>query len=518
MAEPSGGGVVQSTTAGSSSLTIDYDAASSSYTLTGSAGSEAFLPSDRSPSSTSGHVIYDKSDGAQLDLFTTSPPSGKARSYVAMGVWRQTQANGAAQDTTFETFVFGNASQNVSVPRTGEASYDVDMVGYFSAPGGDVKSLVGPGVFEADFLSGQFKADIYPQVTDLTTSTGYSGGGVQLIAVGSLSASDGSFAGTAAFQDSINGYYVGPISGRLYGPSAQEVGAEFTGDNPNGGALTGALFGAQSGHAPDENLTLTNIYAQQLFSAIGVELSTNANVSGGFNTASTYMMNGQLTVQPGGVPFSYSPGLSNLQYATYTAADVTSPDRANFTTYQTTVSGVPLQFDLYNVGAGNSELALTYMELGVWRQGTGIPPANDEDLVYSVYGIATPAGQLSRLTGTAQYSGVVYGDAVDSAQAIRYDVAGSSSFSVNFSAQTLAGGLTLNGTAIGGASRNFGSFNFSGPVGLNGNTYALSQGGAGVGQMESLFYGPAAQEVGGPFAIQLNDGTVIAGATAAKRN
>ena len=506
------GGLVQSGSAAPLSLTVSFDASSSSYTLTVPGGSETFSPSELSASSTTGQTIYQKANGDQLTLITASPWSHKALNYVGLGVYQTSSTSGGVDTTTYSTFDYGTPTPATGVPRTGEAAYNVDLVGYLAVPGQTTKSLTGPGVFEADFLSGQFKANISPTETDLTTASGVTGGGIQLIAVGALSSSDATFSGNAQFTDNVGStFYVGPITGRFYGPSAQEVGASFSGDNPNGGVVSGTIVGAQAGGAPGENLTLTNFYAQQLFYTQTVD---NADISPGIAQLTLYT-NGNISFNGGA-------------YTTLTPADIVASTLPNFTTYKTTTSGIPIEFDTYNVGAGNTELALTYMDFGIWKENATIPPGSNESILYVTWGIPTPYGVLSRLTGTGQYTGVTYGTAINSTG--QYDITGTSSLTVNFSTQSASGSMTMNGVLEGSSTtNNFGTFNFSGSIQAANPGEILQilplqayQGATGVGHVYLQFYGPSAQEAGGPFLFQLNNGlpnaTSISGVIAAKQH
>ncbi len=517
------GGLVQSSAASTSAITVHYDANSISYTLSASGGNETFSSTDVSSVIARGNSVSTKADGSVLTFYTYSsqrnstvplPTPGVARNYVALGALQQGSINDGT--ATFETFVFGNPTPDANMPRTGEAIYRVDMFGYLNVPGATIKSLSGSGVFETDFLSGQFKADISPFVQDITNGYGMSGGGIEIIAVGPLSQSSGAFSGTAAFQNGNNGYYVGPLTGRLYGPSGQEVGASFTGDNANGGTMVGSFFGGQDGVGVPDNLTLTNVYVQQFIGKVEGLVSTHETGTG-FNSASSSTSSQQVPIQPDPA----DPSRFGFDYVT--SANIVASSRPNFTTYSQNQGGSIVQLDLYKVGPGNSELVLTYTDLGIWR---GLPANinNVSSLEYDVFGITTPAGQVSRMTGSGQYNGVVYGGAADVALQTKYDVTGTSSFNVDFSGQTVSGSLALNGAPMGGGStRSFGSFTFSGAMGPSGAFIPLAQSGSNVGQIWSLFYGPGAQELGSVFSITLNGGTpsqtiAIGGATVAKRN
>jgi predicted Zn-dependent protease with MMP-like domain len=85
------------------------------------------------------------------------------------------------------------------------------------------------------------------------------------------------------------------------------------------------------------------------------------------------------------------------------------------------------------------------------------------------------------------------------------------------------GSLAMAGQdQAGGTNRDFGSFAFAGPLAAYGATTAVdvTQNGGVVGNLETRFFGPDAEEIAGPFYI--NAGSVgaqvgISGVTAAKR-
>ena len=130
---------------------------------------------------------------------------------------------------------------------------------------------------------------------------------------------------------------------------------------------------------------------------------------------------------------------------------------------------MPLELDLYKVGSGNTELALSYMDLALWRQTETAPGSPSNQATAFVFGLTTPQTVVAGLTGSAHYAGVAYGSAVDAEQQAAYTVSGSSTFDVSFSAQTMSGSMNLTGARIGGgAGQNFGTFSFSGAMPANG--------------------------------------------------
>ena len=407
-------------------------------------------------------------------------------------------------------------------------------MGYLAAPGIQTRYLNGSGFFNADFQSGAFSVLAYPTITGLVTGAAATPGSYQFVAGGSLSSSDATFSGEAGLADNnINASYAGPIAGRFYGPTGQEVGASFSGSGPNGGSFVGSFFGAKLGVPPGVNVSLANLFVSQQFGIIDSDLMTGVPPTGAALQYST----DQLTLTPGGnITLAHGAGYSFLQDAIFTTANIVAPSRPNFTTYQETVNGLPLEFDLYKPGASNTELALTYMDIGLWSQAATPPQSPSNQSSAFVFGILTPSAVLAGLSGSAHYAGVVYGNAVDDNLAALYTVTGTSTFDVNFSSQTLSGSLNLTGAKVGGgAGESYGPFTFSGAaplnsplppgnVGLAATAIPISFNGTvqGLSQIQVQFFGPGAQEVGGSFFISYKginqDLIAISGAAAAKRH
>lgn len=515
-------GPVQSASAAIAALTLSFDASNNSYTLTLPSGSETFSSADLGANSSTGKTIYEKADGDELTLLTASPSSNKTLNYVALGVWQ----TGGGLNTTYTTFDYGAPTPASAVPRTGSSAFDIDLVGYLAVPGANTKSLTGPGLFEVDYLASAFRVLESPIETDLVTGATVSGSSYQLTAGGDLSSSDSSFTGDVAYDENGTNY-VGPITGHFYGPAGQELGASFSGSNPNGGALVGSIVGTQDNKEPSGNLGLSDILYTQSFSNTPAEWMAayfypTGSVQDFGGATAPY---GTVTVNPNGV-ISFNPGFNSnyLQPSSFGPGDIVSPFHTNFTSYQETVNGYPLELDLYNVGAGNTELALSYMDFGRWRQTTPTPagtPDTEYDTIYFAYGLQTPAAVLAGMTGTAQYTGVAYGTvATFSYGGVQFDVSGQSTFDVNFSSMAFTGNMSLSGPPSSGSNVlnvNYGPFSYAGAVGAGGVVVPITQGGANVGRLTTTFYGPAAEEVGGPFTINLGTTTIV-GATAAKRN
>ena len=186
-----------------------------------------------------------------------------------------------------------------------------------------------------------------------------------------------------------------------------------------------------------------------------------------------------------------------------------------------------VRLSLFKPGAGNTELALTYLSFGRWstvQPYGGSPDVNEVDTVFFTYGLATPARLLSGRTGTAHYDGLVYGAAINPATTATYDVTGTSRFDVDFGHQSFTGALAIRGAPTSGATAvDFGSYDVTGNLGYTAaSTASITRAGAVVGELTSAFYGPGGEEIGGPLTVRVptgapGAGTVIAGVAVAKR-
>lgn len=514
----------------SGNLTISYDATDKSYTVTLGGQSDKFLPADISgttPADTR-YTVTGASGTSLLTLVSTPYSGSPTGQYVRMGYLQRNVLTGTRQDTEFATFTYGLDTPAAGVPRTGSAAFAIDVFGLASTPGHEPRVFQGTGTFATDFANGLFTSKSSLTDYNLLTGGAVYGGSIFLNASGHLSSSNGTFSGYAAF-DGDYGQIPGTLAGRFYGPSANELGASFSGTSGSGAAITGSFTGTRDSAATLPNFTLTNLTQNQVFTAPDAWLSIwQAPGQTDINQARTYEDIGQLTWQGGGT-FTYGPGSSALPHGQFTSADLIASNDPNFTAYRKALSdssGNPQDATLllYKPGTANSELALTYTSFGHLSTTAPSGFSDDIDDAYFVYGLETQQFLMLGRTGTAQYRGVAYGSAANETTDARYDVTGSSQFDVDFSAQTLSGALTLHGAGRNGAaSLDFGRFDFAG--GLAGfvpeTTLDLMLGGAIAGSLRTRFYGPGGEEIGGPFTISVpgnqGDFTRIAGVTVAKQ-
>lgn len=490
-----------------SALTIGYDKVSDTYTLTTQGRSQSFAATDIT-SNANGQAVFKKTTDTTKDYLTLEAATFGGTSgpkYVGLGFWQRNTASGGTQNTSFDIFTYGLNTPASTVPRTGQAALTTYVFGLTTTPGYEPASFSGEGRFDIDFQRGIFNTATYVTEIGLVTGANASGGGLELTSSGTLSAADGTLSGLVNYGG-LHANASGTLSGRLYGPNGQELGASFTASGKDGSSASGSLVGyTQSGQVLGPlNLSLPNLVTSQLY----YTLATTLYASHSFAIPIYFTNNGtdhlQLTQAPDGSLLV--PGSSSLPSYQYAASDKIS-GAANFTTYQKTVNGQTATTEVYKSGSDNTELALTYSSFAHVFDGA----TNSVQQTFEVFGLPTGDYLLSARTGTAHYSGVAYGAAGNSNTGATYVVTGTSSYDVNFGSQTYTGALNLSGTGTTG-SVNYGAFNFAGTMARGqGVTGALNQGSTAVGTIATQFYGPTGQEIGGPFQLTMPAGSAASG-------
>lgn len=483
----------------SAPLTIAYDAGSGSYTVSTQGRSQSFLPADISTSG-QGQALFVKTDAANnRDRLTLWAPSygGSGPQHVGMGMWQRNSTSGTRQNTTLDMFAYGLPSAASAVPRVGTAAFNAFASGLTTRPGFEPRSFSGNGRFDADFQTGIFNTYIPVTETELVSTAGTSGGSLQIIASGPLSFGDGTFSGTASYGG-FRGTSQGTITGRFYGPNANEIGAAFTTTGSDGSSATGAIVGQKNVILAPINLALTNIVAEQLYSTAVASVN---RVRGG-ELAATGMSNGQFTTRMDGSFGITGPG-SPGAHGRIAAIDQIQPSGPNFTTYRKVLDEYTVTLNIYKAGSANGEIALTYASF-VHRNQT-IAPNNlpDQDNIYELFGFITDRGAVQARNGRAHYAGVARGTAIDTSVNQIFAVSGTSVFDVDFAASSLTGSLALKGNA-GVIARDFGNFTFSTNI-FNGFPVIgnLVQTGNSVGTIAPRFFGPNAEEIGAAFRIDM---------------
>ena len=517
-------------TAAATPLTVRYDATSGSYAVTSGSVTDTFATADRQAQTNAGETRFIRrngSDATYLTLVTTPYNGSTSNQYVGLGYLQRNSTSGDRQATSFTTFAYGLDTPAGGVPRLGTGSFNTDVFGLESLPGSEPAVFQGRGRFDVDFLNGLFSTQTSVTRTGLISGQSIVGGAIDLTGGGTLSALTSGFSGDVVYRSGST-QLGGQLTGRFYGPNAQEIGASFAGAASDGTAFNGSLTGQRDTTLSATNISFAQLVTPQLFYADATTLTVRTPRNGGSPTVSDYpgllgnaVSRSQFNDKTSG-NVSFGPPTSNLAGGDYTVTSIVAGD-PNFTTYTRTIAGQPTKLELYKPGSANKELALTYASFGRYSTSVDSDPFQSEiDRVFFVYGFNTPSGLFVNRTGTASYAGAAYGTGADSSGAL-LNVTGTTRMTVDFTSQSLSGNLTLAGRGDA-ASIDYGAFGFSGKLSAYSSqgTASISRAGASpVGSMLVNFYGPAADEAAGIFRLRVPDGagtnTLINGAMVAKK-
>jgi hypothetical protein len=481
---------------GAQTLVIHYDATRDKYTLVAPDRSQYF----QRPRVSGG--------GVRDELSVFAPATFD---YVNGALWkRRRQIDRNREAFSADAATFGIPTSGGAVPRTGTAGYAVQINGALVDPGFPTNAdFSGIGTLVADFGAGTLSAQggidyIEDKASDPLQRSG------AFTANATISSSGNSFSGTIAL-DGV-GNYTGTLTGRFYGPGAEELGAAFFArdnsrgsvDDPQVGTLSGILLGKAdpdvlSGAVPRlDELTEPTTFASTylLFKPGQTPFS---------NRLST------LTLDPARRVYTFNAQGDGIVATTIAfrpsdlVADPTAPD---FDRYVASQKDGTETIDARVFKQDNNSRGITLSYTG-FADITLKVPSNGSDYVtqyYLPYGLLTPSVQLPRF-GSAVYNGIIYGrgTVIDNVGTTRYALSGSSQMTVQFGSQTFTAALAIAGTpAGGGADVNLGTFLANGTVGNNA-TFGGSFGGNVTGFYRGAFYGPNAAEMGGVFSIARAD-------------
>jgi len=238
----------------------------------------------------------------------------------------------------------------------------------------------------------------------------------------------------------------------------------------------------------------------------------------------------------GGVSLSYDAGTGGYTVRDAGGASVTfepssinrtESDNSNgrVTVYQQASGSASDDLVLYNPGAANPDLKLTYVSYGAWQHIINNGSTLAASQQYFVYGIRQAADQPS--TGSASYTTTV--DGLWTNPNGVYALSGTSQFTADFSAKTVATSLNLGAsrTRADGTvdARSFGRVDGTGTIAALGGGFsgtmaqvgAAGDGHAYSGTFNGAFFGPHGEEMGYAFGLT-SPGGVVAGAVVGKGN
>jgi len=516
-------GTAGSSNAALSSLAIAYDASTNSYAISTGGRSQTFRPSDRDAMLSSAQSsVFVRTSGSTTDTLTMTIPSAAggplAYRYVGAGFWQRTNQGSGTISGSSDAFTYGVETPDSAVPRTGAGAYAVSLLGTI-AKQSQLYATSGSGTLQVDFVNNLIQIQGIARETDPVT--GFTFDPNQAFS-GSipLSSSSNGFSGAFRYYSSTSNPdpYDGSISGRFYGPAAEEVGGAFFGRNAGGSSIVGTITGTKSTNGT--NITLTNLVFDQSFTTWSHGLSYVPQNDGGATGTTFYGMpfDGGNRLSYASGSFSYQPSPPRTTPSFAPADRVAAESNARFTVYRKTTGADGYTLTLYNPGSGNPDLGLSYASFGIWEHSNSTPYLQVEEQIF-VYGLPTGMAAIPK-TGTATYNGVVYGKGFGGANNF-YTVGGTSRFLVDFAGSRWNAQLMLTGTdRRSGAAVDFGTVDV---IGNNGLGDLIGHDSAFNTTMIGFLAGPNAEELVAHFLVNRSDplapgtGVAISGATVAKR-
>lgn len=464
---------------------FSYDVTSRGYTLSVAGRSINFLPSNIDASLSNDKItVYVKKSGDTTDSLTLTKAGTSGRltyQYVGGGYWQRTTINATSGSGSVDSFAYGAASPDAAIPRTGRAEYLVDFVGAESM-GSTVNGVVGQGLAQIDLNRGVMK------ISGALSPTGY--GGTNFLSTAKLAASSNNFNGAFSYFTFGYGPITGQLSGRFYGPNAQEIGAAFSGRSANSEALISGTILGRGGAIHYATFDPTKVNAV----SAGMTASFD-NFNKSFTKGA--VKNSSLIISFDAANNSYSL-IANDQ-----SAIIKSGETTQFVDDKDWLVG------LIPGGLSNNK----YLQGYTWFHS--ITDGNQIDYIIRPYitGEQTLASAVP-LTGSAGFDTNIRGYIADSRFKEPRQLFGSGILKVDF-----ATGKLLSEGSITATNPNeifVGSYSAGGALGSNRNGFSgtmSTTGNIGTfnGDWNGAFFGPAMEQAGAAFSLSGNNGGVMAG-------
>ncbi|SFJ24990.1 hypothetical protein SAMN03159338_1193 [Sphingomonas sp. NFR04] len=521
-------------------ISVAYDASARSYTITSGSRSQTFLPSDRDATTSTAQLsMFKRVSGNKTDTLalTAVGTSGAfTYQYVGGGYWQQIEENAGAVNGTFDAFTYGIRTKDSAMPRTGLGSYAIDLIGVETGAMPQLWALAGSGTMDVDFAGGQLlfsgtgvRASVLPQSFAVKNNFTFSGNA-------------GITSGTAAFTGEmrIELGTPGQLTGRFFGPAADEVGASFAIGTEGGGGFTrdvGTITGRKQAGTVDGAFTpLANISSAKMFTLPAPGSMIAATVQNSRGAQPGQVVSTNIAPNAAWTSLGFDPAAKSYTFdgRTFAAANVVAAESSEgVKTYRQVDGDKTATLRIYTPNGTNGSIALTYSGfadyMAVQQPATGTTDSMAR--LWSVYGVETQSSNVPR-TGTATYVGQIYGAAVRNGFAA-YDMRGTASISVNFVSRMIGGELRPLFTPVGGGtSLDFGGLQIMASIGFapTANTFygsatpMISGGSNTTVTLTGRFFGPTAQEAGlnfggtwSPNAANPNDNLFLQGAAIGKR-
>ena len=506
--------------AGGIGVRFIFNAETGAYTVETNSAGQTFGRSSLVEQSQAVNV-YQVTNGNVTDSLTLTRAGTSGRfnyQYVGAGFFQRTTQQAYTTDGYFVGFTYGVETPDADLPRTGSATYAVDLLGAMTAAGEEGPlSIEGEGTIVANFLSGAIDANAryieYRGDGSRTSNSTFDG---IFSASAQLSASGNTFSGTGF----VNGRnrYDGSIDGRFYGPAADEVGAIFSGVDPNGYIAALALIGRQDPDAATPGLAdLTGVttFRTGLISALFNDTGSGLTWSGDPARAA-YFDSVRYDADSDTYTFLGVDGYFDYwgkgSFMVGPSDRDSSRDTADFQAYVLGSSRDETQVDIFSGNVNGVEL--TYSSFARITQVQSDSGGNVVNTAYTYvpFGILTPNDQIP-VAGTANYTGRVFGYGRNASDLLAWNLTGTTLLTIDFGAFSVTGTIAAFGNGLNGvADRDFGSFDLSGQVDTTFNGFTGSIDGNGSTTFTGWFFGPNANEFGALFNIFADD-AVLEGVT-----
>ncbi|HYE29621.1 MAG TPA: hypothetical protein VEA61_15485, partial [Allosphingosinicella sp.] len=501
-------GTFSNSAAAPSAVAVIYDSAQRSYSLIAPDRSQYFGP-DRP----GGTPELDRGQGTVREVlsFPAAPDSAlvtngqllQGLQYARAARWLVSQGSGGATSYSITDFAYGIATPGAAVPRTGTGGFVIGLSG--SAADGDYANLMnisGAGTALVDFgagtLTGSGRMAFREDFSLAGRATRTADGTFTLTAA--LSSAANGFSGTLAFTGIGN--YSGGLTGRLFGPAAEEIGGSFIASDGSGGSASGSLVGRRDPSLTEPVPALRDLTGYTRLQALGIQNPSLRNIENAYfaydadSRTYSYHSTGPLNVPAYAYQFGPAQAVAAETNATFSGYAGTGPAGQHTETDSFTAS-------LFNPTPDNPRIALTYTS---YADITVVNSFGHSNRQWVVYGSVAPASQRPR-SGTGQYSGIVFGHGDLTGAPI--DVQGSATLSVDFGERTVSSLVTLDTRPAGtGAFTRYGVIDYRGGF-TSENLYTAHVFGdsAAQGYLQGRFFGPNAAEFGFLFGFTRFDGT-----------
>ena len=510
-----GGGL--SINAAATTSTVAFTASNRSLALTTPTGTQTFLQTDKvAQSGLIDRDVFRKSEGQtedRLELsYAGSAPVHSFR-YVAGLIWSR---GTGGTNLKADAISYGVRTADTAVPRTGTGEFDARLIGQGFWQN-DYTYLTGRGTVSLNFGSGALTGSgVVLEESTAATRTPRASGTWSMSAT--LSSSVNAFSGSLKLYEDKGFTLTGPLTGKLYGPAANELGGAFAVNGTSSlgsGSVVGTLLAARIDPAK-VNKTLAPISVSQAFDArsalITQDVVTTTNLIEGAN------LNPDPVKYVFGIEYRASDNTYILRETNragaviFTTAGTTDAATSNsrFASYVTTTGNVTEQVKLYRPAGSNSELALTYSGFGLYRKRE---PSSRTDRTrvtenWFAYGLISDRAAIPA-TGTGSYQGVLHGTgSTGLAGSEIQSLEGTGLLNFDFSNDSLSGNFHAFLVNSAGVRTDLGPWalvNFA-PSYRNapfpGFSAALQTNVGANGQVLGLFYGPKADEVAGSFSAR----------------